>query len=359
MIANTPLLPTTLAEVQDAVRSLSRVVVAGHGTKSALSSGANLSMSRLQGIMEYDPGEFTFTAWAGTPIAEVRTMLAKNGQYLPFDPPMTQLGATLGGTVAAGLSGSGRLRFGGVRDFLLGVRLVSGEGRVVYGGGKVVKNAAGFDIPKLMVGSLGQYGVMVEMTFKVFPQPESFSTVAFDFANTAAAVDGLLAVASSQAEPACLDFEPPYRLWVRLGGMSAAADARIARIQQLLETRHELFRGDEEAALWRGVGEFEWLPKGYRLVKLPLVPQQIVPLENVLGQIGVLVPRRYGVAGNVAWLGWPDDAPESRLGELCEELRRPAVAITGRWERKMWGSDSQHPFANRIRRVFDPENKLS
>src|SRR5690606_8123830 len=108
-------------------------------------------------------------------------------------------GATLGGTVAAGLSGPGRFRYGGVRDFLLGVRLVNGQGEVVRGGGKVVKNAAGFDIPKLLVGSLGRFGVIVELTFKVFPQPEHATTLKAHYASLDAALGGLRRVALSPA----------------------------------------------------------------------------------------------------------------------------------------------------------------
>ena len=108
-------------------------------------------------------------------------MLAEHGQYLPFDPPLAAAGATLGGTVAAGLSGPGRYRYGGVRDFVLGVRFVDGMGNLVRGGGKVVKNAAGFDFPKLMVGSLGRLGVLAELSFKVFPQPPAFATLAVSY----------------------------------------------------------------------------------------------------------------------------------------------------------------------------------
>ena len=139
--------PTTLDEVQAAVAGSAHVVVRGAGTKRGLCAPAGeatvLDVSGLSGVLEYEPGEFTFTALAGTPVAAVNRLLAEHGQYLPFDPLLAEAGATLGGTVAAGLSGSGRYRFGGVRDFILGVRFVDGAGALVRGGGKVVKNAAG------------------------------------------------------------------------------------------------------------------------------------------------------------------------------------------------------------------------
>ena len=165
-------------EIQQALLDLPQVKVTAGGTKNALSADANLSLAPLAGVSEYQPSEYTFTAKAATRLSEIESMLAEHGQYLPFDPPLVDAGATLGGTVAAGLSGPNRFRYGGVRDFILGVQLVNGEGELVNGGGKVVKNAAGFDIPKLMVGSLGSFGVMTELTFKVFPAPAATATPA-------------------------------------------------------------------------------------------------------------------------------------------------------------------------------------
>src|SRR4029079_10168517 len=126
------------------------------------------------------PSEFTFTALAGTPIKEIVHALGERGQYLPFDPMLVDSGATLGGTIASGLSGPGRFRFGGVRDFILGVQFVDGMGRLLRMGGKVVKNSAGFDVPKFLTGSLGRFGLITEATFKVFPRPENYLTVLLD-----------------------------------------------------------------------------------------------------------------------------------------------------------------------------------
>ena len=114
---------------------------------------------------------------AGTRVSEVVATLGEQGQYLPFDPLLADSGATIGGTVASNASGPGRFRFGGIRDFLLGVRFVDGRGNCIRGGGQVVKNAAGFDYPKLLVGSQGKLGLIYELTFKVFPRPESYATL--------------------------------------------------------------------------------------------------------------------------------------------------------------------------------------
>ena len=230
--------PASIAEVQAAVRAAApgaRILAHGCGTKAPLSTppdgAVGLDVSGLAGIIEYEPGEFTFTALAGTPIAEIDAALAEHGQFLPFDPPLVEAGATLGGTVAAGLSGPGRYRYGGVRDFILGVRYVDGAGEVVRTGGKVVKNAAGFDISKLMAGSLGALGVLVELSFKVFPKPEGYATLCVLHPTLDDALASLHRLTSSQMDFFAIDLEPApggAHLWVRLGGLSGRA-ARTPR----------------------------------------------------------------------------------------------------------------------------------
>src|SRR5437660_7832676 len=158
-------------------------------------------MTGLSGIVEYEPSEFTFTALAGTRVTEIAEALRKRGQYLPFDPMWQEAGATLGGTVASGLSGPGRFRFGGLRDFILGVRFVDGTGRLLRMGGKVVKNAAGFDLPKFFVGSLGRFGVLAELTFKVFPRPPSRLTLRLAARDMASAAQMMIEAGNTHREP--------------------------------------------------------------------------------------------------------------------------------------------------------------
>ena len=132
--------PSTPFEAAECVRAHPRVLAKGAGTKDALArvgeDVATLSTLALNGIVEYEPAEFTVTVLAGTPIRDLAASLAERGQYLPFDPILVKAGATIGGTVAAGTSGPGRFRFGGVRDFILGVRFVDGAGHLLRMGGK-------------------------------------------------------------------------------------------------------------------------------------------------------------------------------------------------------------------------------
>src|SRR3954470_23474739 len=222
------LAPESLSELAEAVRSPPHLLAIGAGTKPRLSQvdAAKLSTARLRGISEYDPSEFTFTAAAGTPVREIAAALAERGQYLPFDPMLVQAGATLGGTVASGVSGPGRFRFGGLRDFLLGVRFVDGAGRLLRLGGKVVKNAAGFDVPKFMVGSLGRFGVLAEITFKVFPRPEASRTLKLGLNDAAAVARVLIEAANTRWEPDALDVLPDgHSILLRLAAPEAALNA--------------------------------------------------------------------------------------------------------------------------------------
>ncbi len=351
--------PTTIAEIQETVRASDRVRLRGGGSKSALSANATLSIAALRGILQYEPGEYTFTALAGTPLAEIIAALDENRQFLPFDPPLIERQATLGGTVAAGLSGPGRFRYGGVRDFLLGVRVVTGEGRVVTGGGKVVKNAAGFDIPKLMVGSLGRWGVLVELTFKVFPRPEASCTLSVQTADRSSSVEQLTRLATSPLELSCLEFEPPRRLLLRVMGSAEALPARVERIRSCVYGKTESIPAPREQQVWDDLREFRWVPSDYTLIKLPLTPGQIETAESWLEGIEPAPIRRYSVGGNLMWLAWPREHSVEQLAELCRQLGRRALAVCGLWPQPLIGLSACDPFEQQLRSVFDPTDKFT
>jgi glycolate oxidase FAD binding subunit len=338
-----------------------RLRIRGGGSKTALSAPRPgeqlLDLSRLSGILEYEPGEYTFTALAGTPIREVEATLAEHGQYLPFDPPLAGAGATLGGTVAAGLSGSGRQRYGGVRDFLIGARFVDGQGRLVRGGGKVVKNAAGFDLPKLMVGSLGRLGALVDLSFKVFPRPAAYASVKTPFASLDEAVDAMVRLSAAPLDVEALDLTPGeegFILWARLGGVAEVLDERAERLRGFLNGG-DILTGEEERAHWRTAGDFAWLPAGASLVKVALTPAQVPALEKRLPGPADS-PRRYSVGGALAWLAW--QAPLAELDAILTDLNLPGLLILGDSQPALIGRRPDAAFLDRIKRVLDPEGRL-
>ncbi len=338
--------------IQDAVLSKPRIRATGGGSKPGLSGWGNLTMNEVSGVLEYNPQEYTFTALAGTPVKEVQDLLAKHGQYLPFDPPLVEAGATLGGTVASGLSGPGRYRFGGVRDFLLGVKFVSGEGQLVTGGSKVVKNAAGFDFPKLMVGSLGQFGVLVELTFKVFPRPETYETLAIDFAGFDEANKAMQKLAMSNLELSCLELLPPSRLVVRVGGLNEALAKRTESLEQFLGKETESL---DDVATWQEAREFSWLPLEHSLIKIPLSPAKVLGLEKALEPLNL--SRRYSVGGNVLYIAWANSDKE-QLNKFLNQHNLSALAITGSWANPLLGKQTGEAFKKRILSVLDPQGKF-
>lgn len=349
--------PKTIEEARAIVQQAVRLLPRGGGTKPALSTPPEgmetLETIHLSGMLEYEPGEFTFTALAGTPIAQVEQTLAEHGQYLPFDPLLVERGATLGGTVAANASGPGRYHYGSLRDFLIGVRYIDSHGHLVRGGGKVVKNAAGFDLPKLMVGSLGGLGVLVELSFKVLPRPESFATLRLELADLTGVLQAMGQASAARLDVDALDLVPEdghYILWVRLGGQQVALPARLERLRKLFDLGGELIQGEDEARLWYAARELEWAPPGSALVKAALTPGRIPRMEAML--TGKPVLRRYSCAGQMVWLA--ADLPLKEFDGWFRQLQLNGTAFFGPPGRPRLGEFTGRPFYRRVKDALDP-----
>ncbi len=306
--------PATLTDLRDAVLSAPRVLALGAQTKPRLSAveAVKICTRELRGITEYEPSEFTFTALAGTPLREIIAALDEKGQYLPFDSMLVAAGSTLGGAVASGLSGPGRFRYGGVRDFILGVRFVDGMGRLLRLGGKVVKNAAGFDVPKFLVGSLGRFGVIGEVTFKVFPKPEAVLTLELPFAP-----EMMTRLANSRYEPDALDVPPGGEtLLVRLAGPGRALEALAREIGgRILDN-----------AVWNEIRETPWR------FKSDLTPDQMSDFKS----------SHVSCAGNVAFSNTP-----------------PPRGLTLRGDEPLWiGGRPRFAIEDAVKQALDPQNRF-
>jgi glycolate oxidase FAD binding subunit len=361
--------PTQVAEVQALVRENPCLLAVGGRTKPSLvveRKGAVLiDFTALSGVLEYQPEEYTFTALAGTRLAEVEQMLADHGQYLPFDPPLVERGATLGGALAAGLSGSGRSRFGGLRDCILAIQFVDGRGRAVRSGGKVVKNAAGFDLSKFMVGSLGRFGLLTELTFKVFPQPPQYQTIRFTYPTLAEALEAMQRLAGLSLDLYALDLEPgklEVSLLARLGGLEAAFPARLERLRGLArapEGGDVVLSGEEERELWRIRRDFSWVPPDWILAKVPLTPARLAALDAQLEEFGAL--RSYVSAGNLAWVAWPGAV--AGLDSILSEHELTGLVFSGlsgggSGRAPLLGKSVGEAFARCIKAALDPEGKF-
>ncbi len=352
------LAPTSLDALQDALAT-SRpgpIRIAGAGTKRpGVDDGASrLDLRGLRGIAAYDPAECVLTALAGTPVAEIDAALAAHRQYLPFDPTHVLAGGTIGGTVASGLSGSGRYRYGGVRDFIIGARLVDGHGRLIASGGQVVKNAAGFLTHHALVGSAGRLGAIAETTFKVFPQPEARATLRAPCASPDDAVGAHERLRATAMDLDALDLEMAADggavVWVRLAGAADALAARVTRAQALLARAAAVLVDDEDARVWREAAEFTWAAGASSIVKVPTTPSRALAVVAALAAFG---PRRVQCGGAVTLLATnhPLDAVHTALAHHGWR----GVVASGAAHGRLLGAAAPNAFADRVRLALDPD----
>ena len=270
-ILDTPESATTaiqaLAEkVRRASEKRSPLRIRGGGSKDFYGQrllGDVLDMRGFAGVVEYEPSELVITALAGTRLRDLAELLAQHDQYLPFDPPRFTSSATVGGMVAAGLSGPARASVGAVRDFVLGVQIINGRGQWLNFGGQVMKNVAGYDMSRLMAGAMGTLGVLVQVSLKVLPIPPADATLLFDLSETSARQQinrwcaqplplhascwsgGVLAVRLRGARAA---IEAAQR---QMGGDIMEPNAAERRWQELRDQMLPFFQRAAGLALWR------------------------------------------------------------------------------------------------------------
>ncbi len=238
--------------------------IVGGNTKRAwwqTSAVTPLSLRRYAGIVAYEPSELVITARAGTLLSEIEQTLAARGQMLGFEPPRTGPEATLGGVVAAGLSGPARPYRGGVRDYVLGVRLLAANGEILRFGGQVMKNVAGYDLSRLVTGAWGRLGPLLEISLRVSPQPAQ--TVAVRWRCDEPAAWQRLRALSRLTYPISAARYDGRFLQLRLSGavpaVAAALDALapelttegLAEWQTWRDFTHPFFAGKE--AIWRAI----------------------------------------------------------------------------------------------------------
>jgi len=235
--------------VSDAYADGRKLRIVGGGTRQSLGnpceSKAVLSTAGLNGISLYEPGALTIVAASGTPLADIETALAAEGQRLPFEPMDHRglLGSdgtpTIGGVVACNISGPARIQAGACRDSLIGVRFVDGTGTVIKNGGRVMKNVTGYDLVKLMAGSMGTLGVLTEVAFKVLPAPETKAVLLMEGLTDATAIQALSKALSSPYEVSGaahvqkgLDGDPVTM--IRVEGFEKSVSYRIEKLRKLL-----------------------------------------------------------------------------------------------------------------------------
>jgi len=223
--------------IRTAAATRTPLAIHGNGSKRFLTGdieGTPLDVTGHRGIVSYEPTELVITARAGTPLTEIETGLAEKNQMLGFEPPHFGPRATLGGTIACNLSGPRRPYAGSARDFVLGTRIINGQGEILTFGGQVMKNVAGFDVSRLMAGSQGTLGVLLEISLKVLPKPAQEITLTFQMSADEAIRK--MNTWAGQPLPLSAAAHSGDTLYIRLSG--AAAGVRAARTKlggELLE----------------------------------------------------------------------------------------------------------------------------
>jgi len=368
-----------------------------------------LRTSRMHDVRYYDPGDLTFGAQAGISIAEIARLLAEKLQWLPLDVPQPQ-SATLGGVLATAAHGPLKHAFGGVREYCIGVSFVTGDGTLAKGGGRVVKNVAGYDLMKLLIGSRGTLGVIVEANFKVFPRPRQTRTFVAEFADLGEAMRFRDRILRSPLRPLCLELvsrraaeylteappavrdvdevEPVHPIAVRPSPWqvllrAAGSDAVLGRYRQELGTdvARELVDADEARA-WRCVAGFtaSVLARHQNAMMLEVT----VPIASVRDVLGAAeraalennflcaLVGRVGVGSMVAaFIPLLVDPPSAMqyanaVSNLRGGLPRDGSAVVTRCPREaklhfsLWGSTPTDIECMRaVKKTMDPGNVLN
>jgi len=214
------------AQIKEAIASKQALVIRGGRSKDFL--GRKVGCTHLntlghKGVTKYEPGELILTARSGTPLKEIKKLLAEQGQMLAFEPPAFGDKATLGGTIACGLSGPRRPYVGSARDFVLGTKIINGKGEILQFGGEVMKNVAGYDVSRLMTGAYGTLGLLLEISLKTMPSPEKETTLVFEH-SAAEAIQRINQLAS-QPLPISGACHIKGKLYLRLSGLTVSVNA--------------------------------------------------------------------------------------------------------------------------------------
>ena len=311
-------------------------------------AGEPLEVSGHTGVLNYDPAELVVTVRAGTRLDQLEALLQEHGQRLPFEPPAFGAAATIGGVVAAGLAGPARIARGGVRDYMLGARLLTGDGRVLRFGGEVMKNVAGYDVSRLLAGSLGILGVILDVSMKVLPVASSARTLRQRIGSREA-IDRL-AAASRRGVPVTASFWHCGELHVRLEGSKAALEDVAESIGG------ESVAAEEATQWWRDVRE-----------------QRLAPFDRASGRLWRLhVPANAPVAscerhesfafewnGVQRWLAGCDAATAHDLARECGGHATLFRGAHGDDEVFAPLSPAMLALHRNVKRVFDPAGILN
>ncbi len=233
-------------QIKQAAANATSLQICGGGSKSFYGNpveGEVLDVAAHSGIVDYDPAELVITLRGGCKLTDVEALLAEKGQMFGFEPPHFSDTATIGGAVASGLAGPRRAFAGGIRDFIIGVKVLDGRGDVLNFGGRVIKNVAGFDVSRIMAGSMGTLGVLLEVSLRVIPCFETEVTLGFDHDSAESHIRWINEL-GGRPLPLSASMWYQGRSFIRLSGSQQGVDSAAKQLG-----------GDDELAPWQSLRE--------------------------------------------------------------------------------------------------------
>lgn len=322
--------------------------------EASSAAGGRIDLQNMSSVVDYPARDMTITVQAGMPVAELAEVLAVEKQQLPID--FSNPTTTVGALVAGNISGPRRYGYGTLRDYLIGVEAVDGQGRIFHAGGRVVKNVAGYDLCRLVVGSRGALAVVTQLTFKLKPLSEQTAGIAFGFKSGESADVALERLNSSQASPIILDYSHdstklPFTLRIAVEGNQQARDWQLERLKNDCDGGVEV---PFSPVVGQSIEEYcqdssnHWPCGGLRIQTLP--SKLIIVAQELAGNS--FVSR--GHAGN-GILYVRDQNESGELKSICED-------IVGRHSGNVTDWDADHPINDkdplsiRLREAFDPNS---
>lgn len=330
--------------VQGAINDKAPLEVVGGGGKRfygrPVAASSTLSLAKLSGVIDYQPGELLVVVRPGTSLAELERTLAESKQALAFEPPHWGPQATIGGTVACNLSGPRRVRAGAARDHLLGFEAVTGRGQIVRGGGRVVKNVTGYDLSKLMCGSFGTLAVLTELVIKVLPAAETERTVVVTGLDDAEAIALLILASRSPHNVSGLAHLPrgvrvPQGLsaasgsgdsitLIRVEGPAPSVDHRAPEIAGLTKRQTVSLEAEASTSVWSALREVEPLAidPGERLWRVSVPPTVSATCRAALSKAASSPeqPRAFfDWGGGLLWCVLPASVAASAVHRVAQD----------------------------------------
>jgi glycolate oxidase FAD binding subunit len=363
------------ATLQAASREKHTTVIRGGGTKlgwGRIPSSIDLvvSTARLNTLLVHRHGDMTATAHADITLAQLNRELSRHGQWLPIDSAFAA--ATIGGVVATNDAGPVRHRYGTPRDLLIGVTLALTDGRIVKAGGHVVKNVAGYDLGKLVSGSFGTLGAIVDATFKLLPIPQASATLEASYDDGEVLARDVMQVSTSQLEPMAFDVmldDGHCRLRMLFASSPAAVSSQVESAQRLLSKPSVVVTGDPEMDLWTDQVRSPWAGSGavIRFGWLPAKLADVVTLMHDVQQIAgsVVMAGRAGAGAGLVRVDGDVRAQAAVVERLRSSVWVGNVAVlraTPELKQRVdvWGpASSAAAAATALKTMFDPAGILN